>query len=425
MKFNGKGLAGLLALSLLFSFSGCSESAGSAGVVENLETSVTEDTAPVTLATETTVVTTTTEPVIPPDISVNLLAVGDNLVQSNVYLAAQVLAGGAGYNFGPVYENVKPIIQAADVAIINQETLICGGDYEISGTNFNFNSPVELGDAMVDLGFDIFTTANNHMLDKGVGGLASSLDYWDGMMQKYPILTLGAYRNQTDQETIRVQYIKGMRIAYLSYAEHLNGYSLPEDTEIRIGMTYDRELIERQIKRAKEVADAVVVAMHWDEEDTTYIREDVKELAQDVVNWGADVIIGTHSHTAETMEYLTRPDGTRGFVFYSLGNFICAQTDNFNVVGEMSSFNLVKHGDTGAVTVEDIGVMPVITHYDAGYSNLRLYPYNMYTAELANAHALPYTHAYPETAKDFGMDTINRIVNENIPAEFQRLDSLT
>ena len=422
MKCKGKGIAGLLALSLLFSFSGCSGSSAPQDLVETLETSVTEDTAPVTLATETTVVTTTTEPVIPPDISVNLLAVGDNLVQTNVYLEAQHQAGGVGYNFAPLYENVKPIIQAADVAIINQETLICGGDYEISGSGFNFNSPVELGDAMVDLGFDIFTTANNHMLDKGIGGLASSMDYWDGMMQKYPILTLGAYRNEQDQETIRVQYIKGMRIAYLSYAEHLNGYELPADTEIRVGMTYQPELIERQIKRAKEVADAVVVAMHWDAEDTTYIRPDVKELAQDVINWGADVIIGTHSHTAETMEYLTRPDGTRGFVFYSLGNFICAQTDNFNVVGEMNSFNLVKHGDTGEVTVEDVGCLPVITHYDAGFSNMRLYPYNMYTPELAAAHALPYTFCPPETAKDFGMDTVNRIINENIPAEYQRLE---
>ena len=421
MKFLEKTAAFLFSVSLML----CTGCAGqtSDGTFENITPAETGDTAPVTLATETTVVTTVTEPVIPPDISVNMLAVGDNLVQTAVYMAAQVHAGGAGYDFAPLYENIKPIVQAADVAVINQETLICGGEYEISGSNFNFNSPVELGDAMVDVGFDIFTLANNHMLDKGIGGLASSMDYWDGMMAKYPIMTVGVYRDETDQNTIRVQYVKGMRIAYLAYTEHLNGYSLPADTSIRVGMTGDEALIERQIRRAKEVADAVVVAAHWGTEDTHAVRDDVKELANKMVQWGADVILGSHPHTAQTMEYIDRPDGTRGFVLYSMGNFISAQTDNFNMVGEMASFNLVKSGETGQVTVEDIGVMPVITHYDDGnLSNLRLYPYNMYNEDLAVSHGILYApYSTAPIYKIFNMDTINTIVNENIPAEFRKL----
>lgn len=413
-----RAAACLLSLGMLFCF-GCGESTPD-HTFESITPAETSDTAPVTLATEETIVTTVTEPVIPPDITVNLLAVGDNLVQTYVFLAAQAQAGGAGYNFAPLYENIKPIVQAADVAVVNQETLICGGDYEISGSNFNFNSPTELGDAMVDVGFDIFTIANNHMLDKGIGGLASSMDYWDSMMQQHPIMALGAYRDETDQGTIRVQYVKGMRIAYLAYTEHLNGYHLPADTDIRIGLTSDEALIERQIRRAKEVADAVVVSAHWGNEDTHTVREDVKQLAQKMVEWGADVVLGSHPHTAQTMEYLTRTDGTRGFVFYSLGNFISAQTDNFNMVGEMAGFNLVKNGETGAVTVEDVGVMPVITHYnDGAFTNLRLYPYNLYDAGLANTHGLPY--APLGTAKGFNMPIIDAIIDANIPAEYRRL----
>ena len=422
MKLMEKTAAFLLSASLLFCF-GCGEQT-SEGTFENISPAETSNTEPVTLATETTVVTTVTEPVIPPDITVNMLAVGDNLVQTAVYHAAQVHAGGAGYNFAPLYENIKPIVQAADVAVINQETLICGGEYEISGSNFNFNSPVELGDAMVDVGFDIFTLANNHMLDKTIYGLESSMDYWDGMMQKYPIMALGAYRNQQDQDTIRVQYVKGMRIAYLAYTEHLNGYSLPGDTEIRVGLTSDEALIERQIRRAKEVADAVVVAAHWGNEDTHIVRDDVRELANKMVQWGADVVLGSHPHTAQTMEYIGRPDGTQGFVFYSMGNFISAQTDNFNLIGEMNNFDLVKHGDTGEVSVENVKCTPVITHYDDGQlSNLRLYPYNMYNDELAASHGLPYApYSTAPIYKIFNMDTINSIITENIPAEYLNLE---
>lgn len=422
MKRTDKAAAALLTFGVMLCLAACSGKTENQPI-ESIEPAVTDSTAPVTLDTETTALSTTTEPAAPPDISVNMLAVGDNLVQTYVYKAAQAKAtNGEEYNFMPLYENVAPIVQAADVAVINQETIICGDGFEISGSNLNFCSPPVLADTMIDVGFDIFTIANNHMLDRGIEGLEASINFWDDMMRKRPVLALGAYRGPNDQETIRVQDIKGMRIAYLSYAEMLNGYYIPAYSEICVGMTKEEDLIERQIKRAKEVADAVVVATHWGDEDTHVVRADVRELAQKIINWGADVIIGTHSHTAETMEYLTREDGTQGFVFYSLGNFISAQTDNFNVVGEMANFNIVKNGETGAVTVEDIGVMPVITHYEDSFSNLRLYPYNLYTPELADSHALPYTHAPRETAKDFGMDVINAIVDANIPKEYQWLE---
>lgn len=422
MKRTEKAAAALLTFGMMLCFAACSGNTENQPI-ESIEPAVTDSTAPVTLATETTALTTTTEPAAPPDISVNMLAVGDNLVQTYVYKAAKAKAtNGEEYNFMPLYENVAPIVQAADVAVINQETIICGNGFDISGSNFNFCSPPVLADTMIDVGFDIFTLANNHMLDRGIEGLEASINFWDEMMRKRPVLALGAYRGPNDQETIRVQDIKGMRIAYLSYAEMLNGYYIPNYSEICVGMTSEEDLIERQIKRAKEVADAVVVATHWGAEDTHTVRPDVRELAQKIIGWGADVIIGTHSHTAQTMEYLPREDGTQGFVFYSLGNFISAQTDNFNAIGEMARFNIVKNGETGAVTVEDIGVMPVITHYEDSFSNLRLYPYNMYTPELANSHALPYTHAPGESAKDFSMDVINAIADANIPKEYQWLE---
>ena len=343
-------------------------------------------------------------------------------MQTYVYLAAQAQsADGVSYNFLPLYENIRPYVEAADVAVINQETLICGEGWEISGSNFNFNSPPQLGEDMVSLGFDVFTLANNHMLDKTINGLSASLDYWDGMMAKYPILALGAYRDEADQNRIRVQDVNGMKIAYLAYTEHMNMYQVPADSPIRIGLTSDEALIERQIKEAKEIADAVVVAAHWGAEDTHVVRDDVKELAHKMVNWGADVILGSHPHTAQTMEYVEREDGSLGFVYYSLGNFISAQTDNFNMIGEMGTFDLVKDGATGNVSVLNVGCIPVITHYDNGqFANLRLYPYSMYTPELAASHGLPY--APMGTAKTFNMDVVNWIINENIPKEFQRLD---
>ena len=373
---------------------------------------------------ETTTPVVTEPPTEPPklDKTLHFIAAGDNLVQTGVYRNAQELAGaGVEYDFKPMYENVRDIIESADVSIINQETLICNGEYEISGANFNFNSPVELGQDMIDLGFDVFTIANNHVLDKGTGGLSATLDYWDKKTAENDIVVCGAYRDEADSNNIRTLEVDGVTIAFLAYTEHLNGYKIPSDSDLRVILTDEEDVMEAQIRQASEIADIVITSVHWGVEDVHTVAQERRDLAQKMVEWGSDVIIGTHPHTAETMEYITRTDGTRGFVYYSLGNFISAQTDNFNVVGEIADFSITVDGETGQATLENVQAIPVINHYDDGtFSNMRLYPYNMYTSALADSHGLPYAPA--GTAKSFNMDVIDSIVEENIPAEFRKLD---
>ena len=355
------------------------------------------------------------------DTTINVVAVGDNLVQQFVYQSAQAHStDGTGYNFDYCYENVKPLIDG-DLNIINQETLICGDGFEISGSNFNFNSPVELGDAVVGMGFNVITMCNNHVLDKGESGLSACMDYWDGKMQEYPdILACGVYRDYVDMQHIRTKEVNGKTVAFLSYTENTNGYSLSANQEMEIIYTSQEDVIQQQIAAAKQVADIVVVTCHWGVEDTFNVTDCVKALAQKIINWGGDVIIGTHPHVAQTMEYLTRPDGTHGFVFYSLGNFISAQTDNMNLVGELADFDLVAKAD-GTVTVENVQVSPVITQYDdARLSNLRLYPYSMYTEELAAQHGLPYcSSSTGPSYQVWGMDKIREMFDSSVPEQFR------
>lgn len=407
-----------LLLTVSLSFVGCS------GEIGSMKYEFGEGDTQAVLSDEVVTEAPTPEPTTEPaaeDKKVRVVAVGDNLVQTAVYREASYHAADGTYDFLPLYENVKDIIRAGDISVINQETLIANGEYEVSGSNFNFNSPPELGDDMIELGFNVFTLANNHLLDKGTGGLEATLDYWDSRSAVNDIVVCGAYRNEADAQDIRTMEVNGVTVAFLAYTEHINGYSVPSDSPLRIILTSEREVMEEQIRRADEIADAVIVSAHWGVEDTHTVSQDRIDLAQDMVEWGADVILGTHPHTAETMEYITRTDGTQGFVFYSLGNFISAQTDNFNLVGEIADFEIVVDGETEAVTIENIGVIPVINHYDDGvFSNMRLYPYNMYTEELAQGHGVPY--APMGTAKNFGMDVINAIVEANIPAEFRKLD---
>lgn len=378
--------------------------------------------------TSSTVTQTTTEPTeattVPEDKRVHVVAAGDNLIHYSVYKNAEQYAGGYGYDFKPIYKNVKNIIEGADLAILNQETIISESN-EVRGANGGallFNSPPEVADAVIDLGFDVFTMANNHLLDYGVQGLTESINFWRAREQESNITTLGAYLNEEDSNKIRVREVNGVKIAFLAYAEHLNGFSIPSDSPLRVVMNHEEDVIERQIKEASQIADAVIVSAHWGVEDTIIVSDDRKELARKMVDWGADVILGCHTHTAETMEWIQREDGTKGFVYYSMGNFVCAQTDNFNLVGELADFDIVIDGETNELTLENVGAIPTIVHYDDGnFSNMRLYSYSQYTPELAAGHGVPY--AIPQgTYRDFGWDVVNRIISDAIPEEFRKLD---
>ena len=99
-----------------------------------------------------------------------LLAVGDNLIHDMVY--EKFYEGDGVYDFHPLYEKVKSAIQSYDLAVINQETIFVEDDSEVSNYP-NFGTPHEMGEALVDTGFDVILSATNHTMDKG----ADTIEY--------------------------------------------------------------------------------------------------------------------------------------------------------------------------------------------------------------------------------------------------------
>lgn len=355
--------------------------------------------------------------------SVRVIAAGDNMLQTGVLNSAAAHSDEEnGYNFDYCYEKVKDIISTGDIKIINQETLICDNeDIAVSGSGYVYNSPAEAGSAIIDAGFNVISMGNNHLLDMGEGGLESCLSYWDKMKMNYQgLITYGAYRNEDDMNNIRTCEINGVKIAFLAFTDNLGGYSLSEESEFKIILTSDEAAMKAQIDAAKAVADAVVVSVHWGTEDTFDVSEDIKQKAKNIIEWGADVIIGTHPHVPQTMEYIQRTDGTEGFVFYSLGNLISSQTYNINLIGEIAGFD-IKAAPDGSISIENVEVCPVITHFeDSSFTNLRVIPYRSYTEELCSNHGLPDLTSNP-TYNEWTMDKIKEIIETGIPEQFRKL----
>ncbi len=360
--------------------------------------------------------TTTAKPV-PEFATVSVAAVGDNLIHSSIYKQAAARYGAAhdgnaGYDFEYAYKNIEALIRRADMAIINQETLICNDVFEPS-TYPRFNSPTALGDHMIDIGFDVFTIANNHTLDKGTEGLSACLDYWDSREEA---VVCGAYRNAEDRANIRTADYGGITFSFLSYTESLNGLSLPVGSELSIGDAYDIETIKSEIAAANEISDVCVVSLHWGVEDSDIISDYQRNTAKILADAGADIIIGNHPHVLRDIEEIGREDGSVALCAYSLGNFISAQSVGQNLIGGVLKFDVSIRIDEEAErdqnpVIGNIELIPVITHYDGNYRDVRLYPLSDYTRELAESHGV-------KNMSRFSYDYIFEVLGKNISEEY-------
>ena len=145
---------------------------------------------------------------------VSFFGVGDNLIHNCVYWQADNNAPDSEYDFLPMYELMRTDIESADIAYINQETVLGGTEIGVSSYPM-FNSPQELGRDMLDLGFDVFSLATNHAFDKGERGVANTYAFF----QAHPEATcIGMYKK--GEETIKVVEKEDVKIAFINYTFH-------------------------------------------------------------------------------------------------------------------------------------------------------------------------------------------------------------
>lgn len=324
------------------------------------------------------------EPEPEPDRAV-LVATGDNLIHDVIYRQAQARSEDGGFDFAPAYRQIAPIVAEADFAFINQETLLAGDQLPLSSYPC-FCSPTQLGDHLISLGFNLFSTANNHSLDKGVQGILASGEYWS---RQEGVAVSGCYRDEAEREAIPTLTKNGITVALVAATEHTNGIPRPDG---EAGVPYidmeagDWEALTQRVQRAAQLADLVIVSLHWGIEGSDLYTDAQREMAQTLADLGADLIIGNHSHVLQGGEFLETERG-RCYVAYSLGNFISAQRGASNMAGGFLRMELVKEPEERA-RIEKLEFLPTVTHYGPGYEEITIYPLDQYTPELAAGHGV-------------------------------------
>ena len=276
-------------------------------------------------------------------------------------------------------------MQAADIACIDQETIFINDPKEF--TNYpSFGGPVQIGEALIDAGFDVILHATNHCYDKFGAGIRDTLNFWH---QHPEITVLGIHDSQEDADRIRVVERNGIRIAMLNYTYGTNAGGVEADW--MIDYLNDEEKIADDILRAKEISDFVVVFPHWGSENTFEPDDFQQKWARFFADHGVGAVIGGHTHTLQPVEIVRGAEGNEMPVFWSLGNFISDMATNWNMLGGMALLTVSR--DKYGVFVSDYSLVPTMTYdsHSGGvwqFFGMRLSEYN---DVLAASHRRPNT----------------------------------
>ena len=321
----------------------------------------------------------------------SVITAGDNLIHSSLYNEAHRNANYDGYDFSPMYELLKPIVSNYDIKYYNQETILGGSDIGLSDYP-TFNSPYEVGDTMMDLGFNLVSLATNHTIDSGSKAVLNSREYWNS---KENVLAVGSYSSQEERNKIDIRESNGITYTMLNYTYGTNGIKVPEGKEYLVNVwptdldindpekdteyqDYKKTVLE-DIKRVRDKVDVLFVAMHWGVEYTHEPTEYEKDMAKFLADNGVDVIIGTHPHVIQPVTWI---DNT--LVIYSLGNLISAQyqnqstcTDYKCTTGLMTSFKITKteKGKDKTIKIDDVSNELIYTYY-SGFRNFKVVPFS-------------------------------------------------
>lgn len=329
---------------------------------------------------------------------VSIAAVGDNLIHNTLIAAGEQEDGSLDYS--SFYTNIKNDISAADIAVINQETILGGSEFEYTGYP-TFNSPWEIGTAAIDAGFDIFTCATNHSLDKGYSGIEQECAFFDSHPE---VVHVGTNDSEEEYNSIVYYEKNSIRFAVLNYTYGTNGIPIPESRPWCVNMM-DKDKITADINAARQNADVVIVFPHWGTENSTSVSDYQREYVKLFSELGVDIVIGTHPHVLQPVEWVENEStGKRMLVYYSLGNFISHQTSLNQLCGGMANIEIEKKN--GEITITSASLTPVVCWYknSGGGYEFSVYKLSDYTDELGGSHA--QSGATPEYFTQYAQEIV-------------------
>jgi len=278
--------------------------------------------------------------------TISLLFIGDIMGHDEQILSAEN-SENQTYNYNDVFQYVKDEISEADITFANFEVTLGGPPYKGYPA---FSSPASLASACFSAGIDVLATANNHAADRGNNGILNTIFRLDSI----GIPHTGTFTSKAARDTLYPMIIKkdGFSLALLNYTYGTNGIRVPPPAIVNM---LEKNSVTDDIEKARTMKpDAIILFLHWGTEYDTIPSKTQTELADYFFSLGVDLIIGSHPHVLQRMEW-TRNDSIMKdrIVVYSLGNYVSNQRTIRRDGGAMVRIGLIKKADS--LYVSDAG----------------------------------------------------------------------
>lgn len=287
--------------------------------------------------------------------SVRMYAMGDMLPHDSVVSQAKQ---GSTYNFASYFSSVKSLYGDADAVFCNPEAPVSGDTYGVSGYP-QFNAPGAFArDLRSDngAGCNVITMGNNHINDRGQAVLNDSVDIWRDLK---PLAVSGANKSPAEQQQVPTFTQNGIKIALVALNEYNNN---PPSNSYAVNPLGDEALVTSLMATAKKNADAVIVSIHWKQENITHSTAAQRAAVARVANLGADVIIGTGPHVWQEVATVPSTGSKQTLVWYSIGNMLSSQLTIDQLTSGVAGFTLHKD-NKGSVSVDTITIDPTFMSY--------------------------------------------------------------
>ncbi len=334
---------------------------------------------------------------------VTFCAVGDNLInEAGDYTAdllglADAWAGESGdgtYDFSPLYAPLAKTISSYDIALINQETVLGGtSEFEYQGYP-SYNTPDEMAQAVAQAGFDVVNCNTNHTYDMGSAAIEHAQKTW---AKQKDVAVIGSYASEQDRANIRVVERNGIKIAFLSYSYGQNGYEQSDLPNDYYAAPFDKDKMKQEVAAAKEIADAVVVYMHWGDENTFELSDEQRNYASFLAGLGVDLVVGSHAHVIQPVKYVSRgiqstddevsstSSADSMLCVYGLGDFVSGYTLPKTILSGMFTCEFVRD-EAGVVSIANPAWHGLVEHNEG--SEDAVYLLSEYTQEQAESNRL-------------------------------------
>ncbi len=277
---------------------------------------------------------------------------GDLLWHDTVWQSAAAEAtGGAPYDFDPMFADVRPVIEDADLALCHEEVPFAAPGQALQSYPV-FAAPPEVAPWIASMGWDACTTASNHALDQGFDGLVHTAD----LLEEAGVAHVGTFRTAAERREPVVLDANGVKVGVVAGTYGLNGFPLPEGREWSVSMLDVDDLL-RQARAARDAgAEVVVVHLHdgW-EYDELPNQSQIDSVERLTASPLVDLVLGDHAHTVQP---ITRVNGK--WVAYGMGNLVAQQevTRPETYRGILVRFTFVERPD-GSFRVRRASYVPV------------------------------------------------------------------